>query len=112
MSEAKGGFMHFYINEHNFFGGQGIVGAQVPERTGLAFANKDLTAPGFIDATPTGLPTRAKSWSPPTCLVPGSFPWSSASRTINTEWTFPSNTTPPILTTSRSATMYPAYVST
>jgi pyruvate dehydrogenase E1 component alpha subunit len=39
-SKGKGGSMHIFSKEYNFFGGHGIVGGQIPLGAGIAFADK------------------------------------------------------------------------
>ncbi len=49
-SKGKGGSMHMFSREKSFFGGHGIVGAQVPIGAGLAFANR-YTGNGNVSVT-------------------------------------------------------------
>jgi len=50
LSKGKGGSMHMFSREHRFYGGNGIVGAQVSLGTGIAFAAK-YTGDGSVCLT-------------------------------------------------------------
>ena len=52
-SKGKGGSMHMFSKEKNFYGGHGIVGAQVPIGVGLAFSHK-YKNDGYVSLTYLG----------------------------------------------------------
>ena len=52
-SKGKGGSMHMFSKEKNFYGGHGIVGAQVPIGVGLTFSHK-YKNDGFVCMTYLG----------------------------------------------------------
>src|SRR5690606_38210464 len=73
ISKGRGGSMHMSSTEHKFYGGQGIVGAQVPRGGGWALAHQYRDDGGLCLAySGDGAATRARSTRPSTWPACGS----------------------------------------
>ncbi len=101
-SRGKGGSMHMFSVDKQFFGGHGIVGANVPLGAGLAFANKYRSA----SASRAG-PAAARSRQRGSRSAPG---WPSPTATARTTMSASpiSATAPPIRVRSTRRSTWPS----
>src|SRR5256885_5906007 len=104
ISKGKGGSMHMFSVDHGFYGGHGIVGAQVPLGTGLAFKHKYAEDGGVcLTYLGDGAVNQGQVYGPSTWPSCGACRSSTRSRTTNMRWARRSRARPPNLSFTSAA---------